>query len=373
MALERPQDGVLGAGQLGGDRVVERRAAYAPSFSRTACADPLAVGAAADLRHQRPSSPRPCPWARWRRSRRPRRRRARASSSSESCCGQVALDQLRLGLLGVRLLGRGRPRGRPRRPRAGACARAAARRPRRPCPPSRPAGGRRRACAAADALALAGLHRRLHVRLDLLEDAHRLKRSRRASAAPLRLAGRPARAAPGVSDASGPGPGLAHDLGRRRRGRRGAAPGRAAPRRRAARCRAGSRGPGRSAAPGSRARAKRAARRGREMRWSRASRETRTMQSGMKPASARASSRRPAAIRAATRDEVEPATMSSSPRARTGPVRRMAAIVDLERFARPKVPRLTAGRPARPRPSGICRKRVPSSRKVSASPVQRKR
>src|SRR5882757_7714741 len=54
------------------------------------------------------------------------------------------------------------------------------------------------------------------------------------------------------------------------------------------------------------------------MRGSRASRPTRTMQSGMNPARARASSRRPAAIRAATATTYEPTAIRRSPHGQKG-------------------------------------------------------
>src|SRR3954447_14948216 len=57
----------------------------------------------------------------------------------------------------------------------------------------------------------------------------------------------------------------------------------------------------------------RAARLGLEIRRSRARRGTMTMQSGMKPARARASSRRPAAIRAAMSTMYEPRAMRRTP------------------------------------------------------------
>src|SRR5512132_1902088 len=68
----------------------------------------------------------------------------------------------------------------------------------------------------------------------------------------------------------------------------------------------------------------------REMRASRASRPTRTTQSGMKPASARASSRRPAAIRAATPTRYTPMAINRRPQGKNGTCSGvMAAITSL--------------------------------------------
>ena len=137
-------------------------------------ADPLAVGAPAELRHQR------------------RHHLAHllllagaglgdrgvdqlAQLLVGELLGQVGLDQLRLEALGGRLLGRGPPRRRRRPPRAASCARAAAPRPRRRRRAWRPSAASRRSSAAPPARSRSPrLHRRAHIGLHLLENAHRV-------------------------------------------------------------------------------------------------------------------------------------------------------------------------------------------------------
>ena len=148
--LELAQDGVLGARELGGDRVVEGELAarhYAAEPARDHRADPLAVGAAADLRHQRRPSPCPCRPAPRRRTprspRRPARRGRRRTSRRAGSARSRAPRPPR-----PRRARRCRRRGRPPPPPAAACARAAGPRPRRRRRPWRPSAARRRPGAA---------------------------------------------------------------------------------------------------------------------------------------------------------------------------------------------------------------------------------
>ena len=82
----------------------------------------------------RPSSPCPCPSGRSRPSRRPPSATIAVQLVVGQLGGQVGGDQLRLALLLRRPARRARRRGTARRRRGGACARGAARRPRRPSP-----------------------------------------------------------------------------------------------------------------------------------------------------------------------------------------------------------------------------------------------
>ena len=102
---QRPQDGVLGARQLGGDGVVEGQLPTRQGTQLThRRADPLAVGAAAELRHQRRHHLAHLPLLAGAGLGDRRVDQLRQLLVGE-LLGQVALDQLRLEALGGGLLG----------------------------------------------------------------------------------------------------------------------------------------------------------------------------------------------------------------------------------------------------------------------------
>ena len=136
-ALELAQDGVLGAGSSAAivlSSVSWRRAnaALLPGEALRPSRSP-----ACRRRGRRPSAsprPSPCPSRRAPRSGLGDRGVDDAASSCRAAPRQVALDLPRLGLLGLGAVSLPPSRW-PRRPRAGACARAAGPRPRRRRPP----------------------------------------------------------------------------------------------------------------------------------------------------------------------------------------------------------------------------------------------